>query len=401
MSLEKVNQSYSFVTESVPSLRTINNLSYSGLQTDNQTYSLNNNNSNYLAESVVVVGGGNSSGQNCKFMPPIALDQYKLNNDPNPEVIRKRPTEKIKYIQDVSFRFLEPPQAPKHGDIIIKQLPNRQIAPAPPLIVQQSPPKQPNPPPLVLREVPPPPPSRIPEQLVLVPGKVIAPPARKVVIERLPQIPPKPEQIFIEKWLPFKQQKRRVVYQPAEPECVLPSPRNMIIQWDAPEIEVTREYKNLGTSQAQPDEYIRKYGNELIKHEEFISTARKLGAPESVLITDTHRDIGLPELEGDIEALRLVDIQKVGLSEYAQYLSSLGVSYNQSAFNSEQSPYGFVNSTDLQNLISIDQAQRIANDLNASIEKPTSESDLVDYFKSIDKNGDGLISFDEFKNATL
>ncbi|RNA29578.1 hypothetical protein BpHYR1_004348, partial [Brachionus plicatilis] len=66
-------------------------------------------------QNVEVVSSGQSNAQlsgqasgNCRFLPPISLDQYKLNNDPNPELIRKKPSEKIRYVQDVAFRFLEP-----------------------------------------------------------------------------------------------------------------------------------------------------------------------------------------------------------------------------------------------------------------------------------------------------
>ncbi|RMZ96505.1 hypothetical protein BpHYR1_020315, partial [Brachionus plicatilis] len=59
-----------------------------------------------------------STERNCTFLPPVSLDQYKLNSDPNPEVIRKKPSEKIRYQQDLSVRFLEPPKAPKPGDIV-------------------------------------------------------------------------------------------------------------------------------------------------------------------------------------------------------------------------------------------------------------------------------------------
>jgi len=336
---------------------------------------------------------------NCKFLPPVSLEQYKLNNDPNPEVIRKKPTDKIRYTQDVAIRFLEPPQPPKPGDIVVKHLPNRQIAPAPPLIVRQAPPRPPLPPPLVLREAPPQPPARIPEQLLLVPGKVLAPPARKVVVERLPPIPPKPQQIFLEKWLPFKQPKRRVVYQPAEPDCLLPNPRNMVIQWDAPEVEINREYKNLGSHLANPDEYVRRYGSELVRHEEFKQAAARIGAPDSVIVSDSHAELGLPELEGEVQALSLVDISRTDLAAYAQYLSTAGIRFNASLFSQEASPFGFITSTDSSNLLSYQEAASIANNLAASSEKIINDSELRAYFATIDSNGDGVLSFEEFKAA--
>lgn len=348
----------------------------------------------------VQYASGQSSG-NCKFLPPISLDQYKLNNDPNPELIRKKPTDRIRYVQDVAIRFLEPPQPPKPGDIVVKHLPNRQIAPAPPLIVRQAPPKPATPAPLVLREAPPQPPARIPDQLVQVPGRVLAPPARKVVVERLPPIPPKPQQIFLEKWLPFKQQKRRVVYQQPDPDCVLPNPRNLVIQWEAPEVEVTRDYRNLGTQLANPEDYVRRFGSELLRHEEFKQAATRIGAPDNVTVSDSHRELGLPELEGQVEALSLVDISRSELASYAQYLSSQGVRYNASLFSNEASPFGFITSTDSANLLSYQEASSIASNLNASTEKPISDSELRSYFASIDTNGDGVLSFEEFRAAGL
>jgi len=336
---------------------------------------------------------------NCKFLPPISLDQYKLNNDPNPEIVRKRPTDKVRYRQDVAIRFLEPPQPPKHGDLVIKQLPNRQIAPAPPLVVRQAPPKPAAPAPLVLREAPPQPPARVPEQLVLVPGKVIPPPARKVVVERLPPIPPKPQQIFIEKWLPFKQQKRRVVYQKAEPDCLLPNPRNLVIQWEAPEVEISREYRNLGTQLADPEEYVRRHGAELLRHEEFKNAAARIGAPDNVIVSESHRELGLPELEGDVQALKLIDLERSGLSQYRSYLSGLGVSYDSAAFTATASPFGFITSSESVNLISINEAQSVANNINGGTEKPVSDSELRAYFNSIDANGDAVISYEELRQS--
>ena len=45
--------------------------------------------------------------------------EYQLNYDPDPIVIRKKPTEKLVYTQNVSFRYLRPPSVPPAGDIVI------------------------------------------------------------------------------------------------------------------------------------------------------------------------------------------------------------------------------------------------------------------------------------------
>jgi hypothetical protein len=70
----------------------------------------------------------------------LPLEQYQLNVDPSPEVIRKKPTEKVQYTQEISLKFLKPPPPEQPGDIVIKQERDVQAAPAPPLLVRQKPP---------------------------------------------------------------------------------------------------------------------------------------------------------------------------------------------------------------------------------------------------------------------
>lgn len=80
-----------------------------------------------------------NKSENLSWAGQIPLENYKLKKDSNPEVIFKKPTEKVKYTQEITVRYLNPPQPPKPGNIIIKQEPNKQAEPAPPLIIRQSP----------------------------------------------------------------------------------------------------------------------------------------------------------------------------------------------------------------------------------------------------------------------
>ena len=41
----------------------------------------------------------------------------------------------------MAVRYLKPPAPPAPGEIIIKQEPNKPVAPAPPLIIRQQPPR--------------------------------------------------------------------------------------------------------------------------------------------------------------------------------------------------------------------------------------------------------------------
>ena len=58
--------------------------------------------------------------------------------------------------------------------------------------------------------------------------KQLPPPPRKVVIERLPPLPSKPQPLIVERWLPYRPScKRRVIFQTAPPDPVVIKPRNV------------------------------------------------------------------------------------------------------------------------------------------------------------------------------
>lgn len=82
--------------------------------------------------------------ENVAWNGPVPLDHYRLNVDHNPTVIVKKPKEKLKYRQEVHVKYLKPP-TPKPSELVIVQEPNRQLPPAPPLIIRQPAPRQPTP----------------------------------------------------------------------------------------------------------------------------------------------------------------------------------------------------------------------------------------------------------------
>lgn len=158
----------------------------------------------------------------------IPLSKYAINDDPNPEIIRKQTDQKLTYHQEVAIRYLRPPTPPAPGEIIIQQEGNSFIPPAPPLVIRQQPPRPTTPPPLVVREAPPPPPPPIGRKVITISGKSIPPPPRKVIIERLPPLPTKPQSVIIERWLPYKQIKRKVIYSRANnSDAVMVKPKNV------------------------------------------------------------------------------------------------------------------------------------------------------------------------------
>ena len=147
---------------------------------------------------------------------------------------------------------------------------------------------------------------------------------RRVILERLNNVPARPPNVIVEKWLPYQAQKRRVVYQrSASAHSRLMVPRNLIIEWEAPEIDVKSVCKDLGVINADPEEYVRKYGHELKKtHElpgcEELKSCIIHGNEKYWPSNNIARLSGIPELEGDVEALKLVEnMDQYGLAEYA------------------------------------------------------------------------------------
>ena len=91
-----------------------------------------------------------------------------------------------------------------------------------------------------------------------------------------------------------------------------------------------REVTYLGVARADPDEYVEKYGRanltELGKMPEFVDEIR---TPEYLgpLAAEVGRAGGgerVCRLEGEIEALRLVDLEAEGLGEYISQVYRTG-----------------------------------------------------------------------------
>lgn len=188
---------------------------------------------------------------------------YKINFDPNPQIIRKQANDAVTYKQEVAVRYLRPPTPPPPGPLIIKEVRNPSLPAAPPIVIRQRPPRPATPPPLIIRERPPQPPPQLAPKVITKPLPPPPPPPRRVIIERMPPLPPKPQSIIVERWLPYKQQKRRVVYQKAPPAPAPAPQKNLIIQWEGTQARVVKEFRNLGIIKADPNTYVQQYGTQL------------------------------------------------------------------------------------------------------------------------------------------
>jgi hypothetical protein len=255
----------------------------------------------------------------------LPISSYPINEDTNPEIITKRTEQCIHLPQEIAVRYLCPPTPLPPGEIIIKEENAVSIPPAPPLVIRQQPPRPETPAPIVIREVPPKTLPVIGQKVISISGKRMPPPPRKVIIERLPPIPAPPPSVLVERWLAHQQRGRRVVFQRAAVQAeILPKPKNMIIQWEAPCVEIRKEIKDLGVARANPVEYEERYGSILKQYVDFPLFVKDIRPPAGLILASEAVQV-LPNLEGDIQALTLIDLDREGLAEYRNVVEQFRV----------------------------------------------------------------------------
>ncbi len=371
----------------------------------------------------------------------IPLHKYPINDDPTPEIIKKKLNKQIEYVQEMAVRYLRPPTPPQPGEIIIKQEANKQTPPAPPLIIRQQPARPSTPQPLIIRESPPKPPAPIGRKLITISGKKLPPAPRKVIIERLAQLPTKPQSVIVERWLPYSTEhlKRKVIFRRApHPDPSVVKPRNVIVQWDAPNVLIKKDYKYLGTVRANPSDYVQRYGSSLKNAKDLPSIVYDIKTPNGIRLAceQTNNQI-VHELEGDVDALNLINLENEGLDVYRNQLDKYNsrknnnnnnndkdTNLNDNYFNSSimLGPSSYTQQQQQQQLftpnemnaieqifsqididsngnISVEEAEKIFLRLNSRLNRNYCENEVAQFFYSLDSNRDGNINLNEFKLA--
>ena len=127
--------------------------------------------------------------------------------------------------------------------------------------------------------------------------------------------------------MPYKKVKRRVIFQRYIQEEQV-KPKNVIIQWGQPRVHFSKQFKDLGVIHANPEEYIMKYGETLKKTEELPDFVHEIQPPSKYNGMELEQS-----LYGDVEAMRLIDLDKEGLSEYRDCLEKYENLVSSSCYN--------------------------------------------------------------------
>ena len=79
---------------------------------------------------------------------------------------------------------------------------------------------------------------------------------------------------------------------------------------------VKKDFRDLGVVKANPFEYVDRFGDSLRVPPELPDFVKDIRPPQGVILAAEYLPAPVPELEGDVEALRLVDLDREGLTEY-------------------------------------------------------------------------------------
>ena len=247
-------------------------------------------------------------------------------------------------------------------------------------------------------------------------------------------MPPKPQSFLIERWLPYKEVKRRVIFQAAPPDPVIVKPRNTIVQWEAPTVEIRKDYKYLGIVKANPADYVQRYASSLRTSNNLPDFVFDIKTPNGLILAADYKSAGYHELEGDLHALRLINLEREGLGEYARYLSDQStyrsptnfvatpVSNYDATTRASYSALVSMNETlaatnnalnelieqifntidkDDSGRIDLEEAEKTLLRLNSRLGRGYGEDDVKSFFRALDSNSDGKLTLSEFRKAFL
>jgi len=117
--------------------------------------------------------------------------------------------------------------------------------------------------------------------------------------------------------LGYQRRTRNVNFIPAAPIIPAPAPKNVIIQWDSPDVDVRQAYHFLGIQLQDPLAYAAQHGASLVTASQLPAEVARFPTPAGEVLAVNSNSNMTPVLTGAVGALKLINLACHGLSEYA------------------------------------------------------------------------------------
>jgi len=258
------------------------------------------------------------------------LSSYQVFNDSQPEVIRKKATNcPAGQKNNNTLKALKQCENKPVGDIIIEEAPAQEaqaqaVAPPVHLVIPgkdaQGCKKE-----TKFREQAPQAQQEIAQKVIRIPNRNPAAQAalaqRQLIVEQLPDAPnTSSENIHVERWLAAPARTRKVIFKPAAAGCAAPAPptpKNLHIIWEPCTPENATNFEFLGVDCGSPQ---APAGYAVVSAAQLPEFAKRQAAPNGERWASDVQGEDVPKLVGDLEALKLVDLDREGRGEYRAQL---------------------------------------------------------------------------------
>lgn len=181
-------------------------------------------------------------------------------------------------------------------------------------------------------------------------------------------------------------------------------PKNVIVQWQPPQVRIQKEFKDLGIVKANPLEYVQRYGTSLKRSIELPTFVREIKPPTGLTLAADSPSASIYELEGDVYALNLVDLEREGLIEYKYSLKNSNIdpideNKSSNSFNSAINDLFKSLNLDLNETVSLTEAEKIMSRLYTRMGRRFGDEEIKSFFRQVDIDYAGRIRVNDIKTS--
>ena len=225
------------------------------------------------------------------------MSKFPINQD-------KKSLKNIDSIEELAMEYL-------NQSSFIKQKTIKTSPPAPPVVKKST-----NTNPLQYLFIPrasPKPKTQIEPKLVTIFTKQNPPTPRKILFEHEP-MPNQPSKAQYEKSSSYRKLKAKIIQQKEKIQNKI-KPKNVIVQWEPPELVIKKDIIYLGVVRTDPDEYVKKYGPSLKAPEDLPSYVNAIKTPEGITLAAKQIKRQVCEPSKGVCEFRISDLKRENLKD--------------------------------------------------------------------------------------